>query len=308
MSEAINENCYDSSLVGTVGDNDWNGCSCKLIVDRNLLQDVIGAQTVANGGSYTSSSDILSGIISEVNVEEISCGYINESDYTLYDVSTVFTGQVTDFSWLFASNDYIDDGTNYDSNSSWCGYTIWDISEWDLSNATTARGLFDSAESFNQDISSWDVSNIETFSGMFNAASDFNQDIGSWNVSSATEMDMMFNSASSFDQDLSSWCVTNISEMPAGFDTSTLSDWTADEKPGWGTCTETCYDDILNQDEEDIDCGGTYCDACDTTSDAETSSTSVSDSSTDDVSATGFTCPSSTTEGQTIFCIIVNIQ
>ena len=53
---------------------------------------------------------------------------------------------------------------------------------WDLSSATTLEGMFNAADSFNQDISGWNVSNVENMAFLF-ASLAFNTDVSSWDVS-----------------------------------------------------------------------------------------------------------------------------
>ena len=107
-----------------------------------------------------------------------------------------------------------------------------DISEWDVSNATTMQYMFYetkfngdiyswnvsnvvdmtmmfSGSPFNNDISGWDVSNVRTMAGMF-AYSDFNQDISNWEPRSLINMSQMFCNNKKFNQDISKWDVSNV--------------------------------------------------------------------------------------------------
>ncbi|MDF9801261.1 surface protein [Catalinimonas alkaloidigena] len=83
----------------------------------------------------------------------------------------------------------------------------------DLSEVTSMKYMFQSAERFNQDISHWDVSNVTDMSYMFHTATSFNQNIGQWDVSNVTNMSSMFRYASSFNQDISHWNVSNVLDM-----------------------------------------------------------------------------------------------
>ena len=75
-----------------------------------------------------------------------------------------------------------------------------DISNWDVSNVTNMRGMFEIARSFKQDISNWDVSSVTTMKGMF-PYTDFNHDISDWDVSNVVDMKYMFYSADNFNHD-----------------------------------------------------------------------------------------------------------
>ena len=44
------------------------------------------------------------------------------------------------------------------------------ITNWDISSATSLRQMFSNAQNFNQDISNWDVSNVTDMYNMFENA------------------------------------------------------------------------------------------------------------------------------------------
>lgn len=105
-----------------------------------------------------------------------------------------------------------------------------DISGWDVSKVTDMGWLFNGAADFNEDISVWDVSKVTNFSWAFNGAVSFNQDISRWNVSSATHMYKTFSHAFSFNQDISDWDVSNVINMSYMFENAVsfdqdISDW-----------------------------------------------------------------------------------
>ena len=54
------------------------------------------------------------------------------------------------------------------------------ISNWDTSEVTDMKFLFENAKDFNDDIGRWDTSNVTNMNGMFYWAESFNQDIGDW--------------------------------------------------------------------------------------------------------------------------------
>ena len=80
-----------------------------------------------------------------------------------------------------------------------------DISKWDTSKVTNMQETFEYAFAFNQDISTWDVSSVTTFNKMFQYTNAFNQDIRDWNVESGGDFNYMFQNAGAFNQDLSCW-------------------------------------------------------------------------------------------------------
>jgi surface protein len=191
--------------VGTLTDDG------KLIVDRALLQTVI-----AQNGSYTGHPGWPDGCSG-------------------WDVAHVFTGQVTDMSYLFQNNTAIGSGTG--ANAAW-DITGWDtgnvtnmsrmfeyatafnqpIGSWDTSNVTNMYGMFYRAHAFNQPIGNWDTSNVKYMGYMFYRAHAFNQPIGSWDTSNVTNMVVMFYDAQAFNKDISDWCVAKIPSEPSNFD------------------------------------------------------------------------------------------
>lgn len=72
----------------------------------------------------------------------------------------------------------------------------------DLSGVTSMHYMF-STSSFNGDISDWDVSSAKYASGMFKDATSLNQPLENWSVSSSVETSYMFDGATTFTQDLS---------------------------------------------------------------------------------------------------------
>jgi surface protein len=98
------------------------------------------------------------------------------------------------------------------------------------------RGMFFSADSFNQPLNNWDVSGVTSMRDMFSSADLFNQPLNSWDVSNVTDMRNMFRSASTFNQDISSWCVEQIPSEPIGF--ASNAPLAEANKPNWGvTCS-----------------------------------------------------------------------
>ncbi len=91
------------------------------------------------------------------------------------------------------------------------------IVEWDVSNVTNMRGMFCSADSFNQPIGNWNVSKVKNVARMFHAARAFNQPIGKWNVSNVRCMRGMFAAARAFNQPIGQWNVSNVTDMACMF-------------------------------------------------------------------------------------------
>jgi len=77
------------------------------------------------------------------------------------------------------------------------------ISDWDVSNVTDMKAMFNFAISFNQDISRWDVSNVLDMNGMF-FKSKYNQELSEWDTCNVKYMDYMF-AYSEFKSNISKW-------------------------------------------------------------------------------------------------------
>ena len=69
-----------------------------------------------------------------------------------------------------------------------------DISEWDVSNIKSMRGMFFMCKELKSvgDISEWDVSNVTSMTSMFDGCILFNQDLSKWNVSKVRWYSYMF--------------------------------------------------------------------------------------------------------------------
>ena len=104
------------------------------------------------------------------------------------------------------------------------------ISNWDTSGVTAMAGMFYNATAFNQDIGNWNTSSVDCTHEMFRGAISFNQPIGNWNTSSRTCMYSMFRDAISFNQDLNNWDVSRVTSMSGLFYNATafnqnISNW-----------------------------------------------------------------------------------
>ena len=101
-----------------------------------------------------------------------------------------------------------------DAVDAWCNDPVsaaekyGPIGEWDTSQVTSMRGLFDNKRGFNDDISQWDVSGVTDMFSMFLCASSFNQPVEGWSTGRVTDMRCMFYRAHSFNQ-RPSWATEN---------------------------------------------------------------------------------------------------
>jgi len=103
----------------------------------------------------------------------------------------------------------------------------WD---WDTSNVTNFRAMFQSATNFDGDIGSWNMSNATAIGYMFYGATNFNQDIGNWDVGNVTDMAYVFASATSFNQDIGTWDTSKVNDTNNMFNGATgfnqnISNW-----------------------------------------------------------------------------------
>jgi surface protein len=135
--------------------------------------------------------------------------------------------KIQDFSYLFSSDDddYSAERRNLQHTTTSERFNFaatnfnGDISQWDVSNATTMRSMFSGNRAterrsrFNQWLADWDVSGVTDMRFMFSGAKSFNQPIGNWDVTSVTNMRRMFDRAGSFDQTLADWNVSSVIDM-----------------------------------------------------------------------------------------------
>lgn len=98
------------------------------------------------------------------------------------DLNDIDVSAITDMSWLF---DQIRDSFN-------CEPRDINISEWDVSNVTNMRGMFNECRYFNCDLSKWDVSNVTDMTHMFDLCKRFDADLSKWDVSNVIKHDWMF--------------------------------------------------------------------------------------------------------------------
>ena len=154
--------------------------------------------------------------------------------YAWYDNGTIY--YYTD-----AEEIYLNADASYMFNQFWALSSIEEAGEWNASNVTTMRYIFNYAgynsAVFSVDVSDWDTSNVANMYEMFgyagrNATTWSIGDISGWDVSNVTNMSSMFSqagySATNFSLNLSGWnasSVTNMSSMfsQAGYSATNFS-------------------------------------------------------------------------------------
>jgi surface protein len=156
------------------------------------------------------------------------------------------TGTVTSMSAMFVAS------SNVSAFNNGLASGVAGNMTWDVSNVTTMNGMFDRANSFNQNIGSWNVSKVVGFtnmfatatkfnnggsntinnwilnsssnidmSGMFFQCSIFNQPLNNWNTGRVVNTSSMFSNAVAFNQNISTWNVSNVTNMSSMFAVAT---------------------------------------------------------------------------------------
>ena len=126
-----------------------------------------------------------------------------------------------------------------------CGNFNSDLSKWNVSSVKDMRSMFSYCKKFNCDLSKWDVSNVEDMAYMFWNCKNFNSDLSNWNVSSATIMLGMFASCDKFNSNLSNWDVSGVLYMQCMFKNcknfdSDLSKWNVSSAENIGGMFSGC--------------------------------------------------------------------
>ena len=106
-----------------------------------------------------------------------------------------------------------------------------DFNDIDVSNLqyfynNEDKGIFEYTKFKYIDISEWDVSNIKSMRGMFFMCKELKSvgDISEWDVSNVTDMQYMFCNAVNFNQDISSWDVSKVQYRIDTFDNCPIKD------------------------------------------------------------------------------------
>ena len=79
------------------------------------------------------------------------------------------------------------------------------LENWDVSNVTNMRYMFNNCRNFNSDLSNWDVSNVEDMTCMFYNCKKLNFDLSKWDISNINDMQSMFIYCEQLKQDFSTW-------------------------------------------------------------------------------------------------------
>tara|TARA_B100000700_G_scaffold71270_1_gene79229 strand:+ start:6261 stop:7100 length:840 start_codon:yes stop_codon:yes gene_type:complete len=164
--ETVSADCYDPANIGKR--ISAQGCDGLLIVDNDSLR-----QMVRNDENYADTA--------------------------------IFTGQVTDMSYLFCNFNH--------SRFPKCTLKdpIYTISNWNTENVVSMQWMF-RYSSYNQSLNNWNVSNVKNMYSMFANTTVFNKPLNNWNVSNVNDMNNMFFN-SPYNQPLNSWSVNNVTNM-----------------------------------------------------------------------------------------------
>ena len=123
-----------------------------------------------------------------------------------------------------------------------------DIGGWKTCEVTNMTSLFDAdsisqAVNFNKPLNDWDVSNVTTMKYMFDGASAYNQPLKDWNVSKVTYMSYMFRGAAAFNQNLCAWGKVASFPYNAAYEMFVNSNCTYKANPTEATKGPFCADD-----------------------------------------------------------------
>ena len=252
----------DKNLVGNFKllDTDGDGVSDDVDTCPNTLSDekvndtgCSSSQIDTDGDGVMDDKDTCGDTRDGVPVDENGCMlnpiYLDENWVTIksYDWGEVGdTGEVNGVLYTIVSEEHLRSLIINENNSiNVCttkvlnmdelfqdGKTVFNISNWDVSNVTSMSKLFMGIILWETDLSVWDVGNVENMSGMFSyqQVQIKNSGIENWDVSSVNDMSFMFYNGINFDRtpltgfegivhqiDLSSWDVGNVKNMSGMF-------------------------------------------------------------------------------------------
>lgn len=154
----------------------------------------------------------------------------------LFDHATAFNGDLSNWDVSRATSMYMSfyyaGAFNPDSGM---------LKKWDTSRVTDMRTMFDWTALFNDhSIAAWNVSQVEGFSYMFAKAYAFDGKLDQWNPKSMVNASGMFNEATKFNSCLSTWAdkvnVGGLSDDYMFLDSGCPVQKTPTEKPGGPWC------------------------------------------------------------------------
>ncbi|MDE7086562.1 MAG: BspA family leucine-rich repeat surface protein, partial [Clostridia bacterium] len=124
--------------------------------------------------------------------------------------------------------------------------TFTNVSNLDMSNATSANGMFQGCSNLESlDVSDWDVSNVRDFSRLFSGCSKLqNLDVSKWNTSNADMLIFMFEDCSSLTSlDVSGWNTAKAYHMNGVF--KGCSNLTEIDVSGWNTSNVIYFNNLF---------------------------------------------------------------
>lgn len=144
--------------------------------------------------------------------EELIKAIETEFDADNYNLNCIDTSDITDMSFLFNS---AQDGVKPIHENI---EVKIDVSEWDTSNVTDMKSIFQGRHKFCSDLSKWDVSKVKDMSYMFCGCENFDSDITKWDTRNVRNISFMFFCCGKLrNQDLSKWKMNNINNMGSTF-------------------------------------------------------------------------------------------
>ena len=88
------------------------------------------------------------------------------------------------------------------------------VSNWDMSNVDSLRGMFNGCKALQiLDVSNWDVSNITDMTNAFLNTNNINLDVTNWTTTSLSTCSRILQLSTLFDRDLSGWDISNVTDF-----------------------------------------------------------------------------------------------
>jgi len=149
-----------------------------------------------------------------------------------------------------------------------CTVFNFDISNWQVGNATNFQNMFRNTQAFNQDIGGWDMSSAENIGQMFRDATAYNNGgvggvglgIDSWQLSGLTSTNLLFEGATAFDQTVDSWDMSLVNNMSAMFQNASsfnqdLNSWDLSPDLATGTATSVVTNKLVDSTADFVSAG-----------------------------------------------------